>query len=124
MQNFLLNNLDILKGIHEGSWGILVILFLLTVLFTNKSLKKLATVSQMILRLFYVLMLLSGLSMIIAFNFPLFYTIKGILAVTLVGFMENCCGKMRKGEPYFTTFILSIILLTIVLLMGFRIISF
>jgi len=124
MKNFFLDNLDIFRGIHEGSWAFVAILFLVTVLLLKNSSKKFATISHMILRLFYVLMLLSGLSMIIAFDFPLFYTLKGILALVMVGFMEICCARMKRNTSYFFTFILSIILLIVVLLMGFRIISF
>ena len=124
MKEFLLNNLDILKYTHEGSWIFVAILFFLTVFLYKKSSKKSATITQMFLRIFYLLMILSGLGMIIAFNFPLFYTTKGIIAVVMVGFMEVCCGRLAKNAPYFTLFIVSTILLIVVLLMGFRIITF
>lgn len=124
MKEFLLNNLDILKYTHEGSWIFVAILFFLTVFLYKKSSKKSATITQMILRIFYLLMILSGLGMIIAFNFPLFYTTKGIIAVVMVGFMEVCCGRLAKNTPYFTLFIVSTILLIVVLLMGFRVITF
>ena len=124
MKEFLLNNLDILKYTHEGSWIFVAILFFLTVFLYKKSSKKSATITQMILRIFYLLMILSGLGMIIAFNFPLFYTTKGIIAVVMVGFMEVCCGRLAKNAPYFTLFIVSTILLIVVLLMGFRVITF
>jgi|GEM_PF-755428 len=124
MKEFLLNNLDILKYTHEGSWIFVAILFFLTVFLYKKSSKKSATITQMFLRIFYLLMILSGLGMIIAFNFPLFYTTKGIIAVVMVGFMEVCCGRLAKNAPYFTLFIVSTILLIVVLLMGFRVITF
>lgn len=124
MKDFLLNNIEVLKRTHEGSWLFVAILFFVTVFLYKKSLNKYATISQIILRIFFLLMILSGLGMIIAFNFPLFYTVKGIIAIIMVGFMEVCCGRLAQNTPYSTPFIASTILLIVVILMGFRIITF
>lgn len=110
--------LNILYQSHTGSWLILVIAFLLSCLFLGQK------ITPMILRLFYLIMLGSGIGMLIGLNFPIAFIIKGILAVILIGIMEMIVGRRRRGQPTVPFWIAFIILLAVVVLMGFHVISF
>jgi len=120
MENFFLNSVDIFRGMHQGSWGFLFILFFITYYLYIKAKNKPA----MILRLFYVIMLFSGIGLVIAYNFVIFYVIKGLIAVIMVALMEISCVRVKKGKKNLYAFYSGSILLIVVILMGYRVISF
>ena len=124
MENFFLNSVDIFRGMHQGSWGFLFILFFITYYLYIKAKNKPATILHMILRLFYVIMLFSGIGLVIAYNFVIFYVIKGLIAVIMVALMEISCVRVKKGKKNLYAFYSGSILLIVVILMGYRVISF
>lgn len=103
---------------HAGSWAILILLFVASVAFKRQK------VTQMIARLFYLIMIGSGIGMLIQLNYPLMYVIKGILAILLIGMMEMIMGRTRKNQPTGTFWIIFVILLALVVCMGYGVIKF
>ncbi|RAV20910.1 DUF1516 family protein [Paenibacillus contaminans] len=103
---------------HTGSWLITIILFILSFLFQGQK------VTPMLLRLFYLIMLVSGISMLFILEFPLAFIIKGLLAVVMIGSMEMILGRKRRGEKTMPLWLVFVVLLAIVVLMGFNVISF
>lgn len=103
---------------HAGSWAILVIFFVLSYFFQKQKWL------PMILRLFYVIMLVSGISMLVLMKFPLVYIVKGILAIGLIGVMEMLLVKKRKEEPHTLLWVLYSVFLLAVLILGFQVIRF
>ncbi|SDN25056.1 Protein of unknown function [Fictibacillus solisalsi] len=101
---------------HTGSWAILIILFLITY-FTRQK------VTLMLQRLFYLIMIVSGVGMLAQLNFPLHYVIKGILAIVLIGVMEMMVARKRKGNPMAAMWIVLIILFALVLLLAYNVIG-
>ncbi|MDM5197230.1 DUF1516 family protein [Fictibacillus enclensis] len=107
---------NILLQSHSGSWAILVILFLITY-FTRQK------ITLMLQRLFYLIMIVTGVGMLVQLHFPLHYVLKGILAIVLIGVMEMMVARKRKGNPMAAMWIVLIILLALVLLLAYNVIG-
>lgn len=103
---------------HKGSWAILVLAFLLTCIFQRQK------ITPIILRIFYLIMLISGIGMLVQLKFPLLYSIKGILAVLMIGVMEMICGRLRRNQPTGMFWVIFIILLGLIVSMGFGYLTF
>ncbi|MBO0994606.1 MULTISPECIES: DUF1516 family protein [Bacillaceae] len=113
---------------HSGLWEITILLFIISFILLKMGKPKSKKITQMILRLFYVIMIISGLGMLITLNFPWLYVIKGILALWLIWMMELILSKsvVRKEngpstKSYWTQFIIALVL---VVLIAAKIISF
>ncbi|MFD0620049.1 MULTISPECIES: DUF1516 family protein [Paenibacillus] len=103
---------------HAGSWAILVLMFVISCIFKRQK------VTPMITRLFYLIMLVSGIGMLVKLNFPLMYIVKGILALGLIGMMEMIMGRLRRNEPTMMFWIILVVLLALIVCMGYGVISF
>lgn len=117
-----------LQHLHINLWFILIILFFVTYFLIRSNKEKPAKILHMVTRLFYVLILGSGIGMVIILGFPVTFVIKGILAISLVYFMERILGKKKKNELdgkmesyYWIMFAVTIML---VVLIGYRVITF
>lgn len=115
---------DIAFASHQGSWAILVVLFIISFILYKVGKQKAGTIVQMILRLFFIIMLVSGVLMLIGYKFPLAFIVKGVLAVLLIGFMEMALGKTKRKESATVALLLTVVALVIVALMGYGVISF
>jgi len=106
---------------HSAAWLIMVILFILSIAFKKQK------VTPMILRLFYLIILGTGIGMLINLSFPLTYVLKGILAVVLIGLMEMILGRTKRGEgskmPVPAFWVIWVVLLIVIVLTGFGVIS-
>lgn len=83
---------------HAGSWFFTLLFFTVSYIALNKEKMKLQKITHMILRLFFVIMLISGIGMLVGFNFALTYVVKGILALALIAFMEMILVRTKKRE--------------------------
>lgn len=115
---------EIMYASHQGSWAFIVILFIASYILLKTNKAKAGQIVQMILRVFYLIMVISGIGMLIGYKFPLAYTIKGILAIILISFMEMACARVKRNEKSGVQLIVVAITLVIVILMGFGVISF
>lgn len=105
--------------LHITSWVILLILFFIAFAKPSKGL-------QMAVRLFYLIVLATGLDLI--FRFKVFgiahytgeYIAKIVLAIVLIGLMEMVLNKRKKNEPYKGIWIGFWVVLILVILLGFR----
>ena len=110
--------LNIFYQSHAGSWAILLLFFFLSY-FLQKH-KWL----PMVLRIFYLIMLISGIGMLVLLGFPLVFVLKGILAISLIGTMEMLLVKKKKAEPHTAFWGLFAILTILVILFGYNVIQF
>lgn len=122
--NIFIENVGIFQGIHRGSWFLLLVLFLLSYFLLSVGKEKIGKITHMVLRLFYIIMLFSGIGLLVAYNFSAFYSVKGIIALIMIGLMEISCVRAMKGKPNRIVFYAGSILLLVVILMGFRVINF
>ncbi|MFS0780210.1 YisL family protein [Bacillus sp. 1P06AnD] len=107
-----------LYSIHASSWVILLIAFFLTYILESKK------VMGIILRIFYIVMLGTGIGMIAKMGFPANFVVKGILAIILIGLMEMLLARQKRNKKAMPLWILFIIVVVIVILMGYQVISF
>mgnify|MGYP001943119622 CR=1 FL=1 len=114
---------------HAGSWAITVLLFIVSYVLLKMGKPKGQKVTHMILRLFFVIMVVSGLGMLILYQFPLMYVVKGILAIWLIVMMERILARTEVGgaqtsSPVGKYWIQMVIALLLVVLLGFEVIRF
>lgn len=109
---------NILKESHAGSWAILVVLFIVSVIFNRQK------ITPMITRLFYLIMLFTGISMLIKLEYPTTYVVKGILAIVLIGLMEMIMGRSRRREKTVVLWVAFIVVLAIIVSLGYGLFSF
>ncbi|HWO78290.1 MAG TPA: DUF1516 family protein [Bacillus sp. (in: firmicutes)] len=98
---------------HAGSWAILIVLFLISY-FVRKQ-----KISVMMQRLFYIIMLVTGIGMLVMRNFELLFVVKGILAILLIGTMEMLTIRSRKGKTVAGIWVGFVVLLVLVVLIGY-----
>ncbi|MBU8905014.1 YisL family protein [Desertibacillus haloalkaliphilus] len=113
---------------HIGSWALLVLLFIISYILLRAGKAKGQKITHMILRLFYVIMVVSGLGMLFQLGFPLNFSIKAVIGLWLIYVMEILLVRTQKGvlDSKQTTYywIQLIVSLIIVVLLGFRVIYF
>ncbi len=107
--------------LHITSWVIGIILFFVAVMMTNGS--KGQKITQMVLRVFYILILLTGIALFIqgmASEMGMLYGFKLLSGLFLIGFMEMILARMKKQKPANMFWILFFIILFITLFLGFK----
>ncbi|WKB35633.1 DUF1516 family protein [Terrilactibacillus sp. S3-3] len=107
---------DVLIHTHSGMWGVMVILFILSIILFRQS------IWRMLLRLAYLVMIVTGIWMLILQHFPGAFVLKGILALILVGMMEMALARRRKEQPSVLLWVLLAVDLIVILLLGYKII--
>ncbi len=107
--------------LHITTWVIGIILFFVAV--TMKKGSKGQKITHMILRLFYVLILLTGISLFIKgmdFDMGMLYGFKLIGGVLIIGMMEMILVRMKKQKPTTMFWVLLFIFLFITMFLGFK----
>ncbi|WP_409346266.1 DUF1516 family protein [Paenibacillus sp. MBLB4367] len=102
---------------HAGSWLITIILFVLSCLFLGQK------VTPMLLRLFYLIMLVSGVSMLVLLEFPRTFIVKGLFAIILIAAMEMILGRRRRNQSTKPLWFVFSPVLVFVVLLGFNVFS-
>lgn len=98
---------------HAGSWAIMVLLFIISYIFYRQK------VTGMILRLFYLIMLITGAGLLYHYSFPGLFIVKAVLAVILIGLMEMIIGRRARQERHGLFWIIWIIVLALVVSIGY-----
>lgn len=106
----------VLLEIHSGVWGIMILLFILSLVFYRQK------GWSMALRLSYLVMLVTGIWMLILHHFPALYDVKGVLAILLIGLMEMALGRRQKQKSTTLILVFSAIDLILILLIGYKVI--
>ncbi|WP_088103649.1 YisL family protein [Halalkalibacter urbisdiaboli] len=105
---------------HIGSWAIMIILFFVSYFLLKARKEKGAKIIQMILRLFYLIMIVSGVGMLVIYQFPLLFVFKGVLALVLLYAMEMILVGTKKGtlgskaSMYWILFAVSLIVVVVI----------
>ncbi|QDI90851.1 DUF1516 family protein [Salicibibacter halophilus] len=115
---------DMLFASHQGAWAFLPILFLIAFFLYRAGKPTGGRILRIILGIFYIIMIVSGVGLLFELGFPASYVIKGILAILLIGFMEMTLGKAKRGEGVAVWLTVVIAILVVVVLMGFGVIAF
>ncbi|SDJ06000.1 DUF1516 family protein [Natribacillus halophilus] len=110
---------NIFLASHQGAWAFLIILFLVAFPLYKAHKMTSAKIVSMILRLFYLIMIISGSGLLYTYGFPPHYLVKGMIALLMIGFMEMALGKAKRGKGGMVGFILAFISALLVVIMGF-----
>lgn len=111
---------------HITSWAIAIILFVITLALVNKDGKeKAAKITQMVLRVFFILVLLTGLDLFFRYYWELTGNlfaesiVKSLAGIWVIASMEMIVGKVKKGKSAFSGWLQFVIALILVLALGF-----
>jgi hypothetical protein len=77
----------------------------------------------MLTRLFFVLILVSGIDLLARVGFAGLAVLKGILGILLIGLMEMLVSRRLKGKPTGVFWILFFVVLGAILYMGFDVLK-
>ncbi|MEI2663552.1 YisL family protein [Rossellomorea sp. LJF3] len=107
---------------HITTWVVAIILFFVAVGLHNAGKKKGMKVVHMILRLFYLLIILTGALLFWKHQGinPALYGIKGLVGIGVIGMFEMILVRMNKGKSTNVLWIVMVIALLIVLYLGLR----
>lgn len=85
--------------LHITTWVIAVVLFLIAAFMQRDS--KGRKILHMVLRLFYILIIITGLTLFIEWSSsdPMLYGIKFLLGVLTIGMMEMVLVRSKKQKP-------------------------
>ncbi|MCM2675393.1 DUF1516 family protein [Alkalicoccobacillus plakortidis] len=115
---------------HAGSWAFLLLFFLAAYFLFRFGKPKASKIIYMIVRLFYIIMLVSGIGMLV-FNLNasadignfvsgnISFLIKGLLAIMLIGIMEVIMGKTKRRETTGSLWIVFVVLMVAVVALGY-----
>jgi len=110
---------DIFVASHQGAWALLIVAFLIAFFLYQAQKKTGGKIVAMILRLFYLIMVITGAGLLFQYGFPAHYLVKGIIAIVMIGFMEMALAKAKRGQKGITGFIVAVILAILVVIMGY-----
>lgn len=106
---------------HITTWVVAIILFFVANSLFKSGKEKPSKIVHMVLRLFYVLIIVTGI--IIASGLTKFsgeYIGKIILGILTIGMMEMVLVKLKKGKPTRVFWILFYVALILTILLGLR----
>ncbi|ARD49100.1 hypothetical protein SporoP37_13415 [Sporosarcina sp. P37] len=105
---------------HIFTWVVAIVLFLVSASMATGSKGK--TVTHMILRLFYVLIIITGAALFFKHMTidSALYGIKFVLGILTIGFMEMVLVRGNKGKNTGLMWILFIVALLATLFVGFK----
>lgn len=105
---------------HITSWALALILFFVALYLQKSGKEKGAKIVQMILRVFYILILITGIQLIIgAASLPFAYIAKIVFGILSIGFMEMVLVRGKKGKPTTMFWVLLLVSLAITIYLGF-----
>lgn len=104
---------------HQGTWGLLIIAFLIAfALYRTRKITG-GKVVAIILRLFYFIMIISGAGLLALTGFPILYIVKAFLALVMIGCMELALEQAKQGKNGWIGFIAALVSALIVVIIGY-----
>jgi len=106
--------------VHITTWVIGLILFFVAATMTNGS--KGQKITHMVLRLFYVLIIITGVALFIEYMDvnAMLYGLKFLGGILIIGMMEMILVRKKKQKPTTTFWILFLVFLFITMFLGFK----
>lgn len=113
--------------LHLGAWIIAFILLFAVVLLHKQGNARAAKIVQMILRLFYIVILISGIILLWGYfhgsKYLVVALIKSFMGIWLIGAMEMVSIRTAKEQATKSAWIQLIIAFVITLVLGFQVLS-
>ncbi|KAB2337173.1 YisL family protein [Cytobacillus depressus] len=105
---------------HITTWVLALVLFFIALGLHKSGKARGLKVVQMILRLFYLLIIGTGIWILSSLNsISMLYILKSLLGVAVIGFMEMIIVRSVKGKKTTTFWLLFVVTLILVLYLGF-----
>jgi peptidoglycan/LPS O-acetylase OafA/YrhL len=122
------NMLNGMLHMHVSSWTIGIILFIVTYFLIKKGKAKPQKITHMILRLFYILIIVTGVTIVslvtAEWGFPSEYVVKTILGLLVIGMMEMILVKAKKGIKSTLYWLLLVLSLILVFFYGYVVLTY
>nr|WP_295971206.1 YisL family protein [uncultured Bacillus sp.] len=83
---------------HITTWALALILFIIAVILNKQEKQRSLKLVQMILRLFYLLIIITGAIMLFSMNVNVTYMIKGALGIVVIGLYEMILSRSVKKQ--------------------------
>lgn len=106
--------------LHITTWVIAILLFLAAAFMNPES--KGRKILHMVLRLFYILIIITGLALFIEWSSadPMQYGIKFLFGILTIGMMEMVLVRSKKQKPVTLFWILFAVFLLVTIFFGFK----
>lgn len=106
--------------LHITTWVIGIVLFLAAAFMANES--KGRKIIHMILRLFYILIIITGLTLFIAHSSAdaMLYGMKFLFGILTIGMMEMVLVRSKKQKPVTLFWALFAVFLFVTMFLGFK----
>lgn len=108
---------------HVTSWGIAILLFIISFYMGRKGNEKFQKIAHMSLRLFYLFILATGGYLTFVYQFTGIVMIKSIVGLVVIMAMELVLVSMKNGKSVKGSFTLLVVALILVLYLGYVVIG-
>lgn len=104
---------------HMTAWFLALVLFFVALGLHKSGKEKGAKIVQMVLRLFYVLILVTGFGLLFSININLMYVLKAAVGLWVIAMLEMILIRTKKNEKASVLWIQFIVAVLLVLYLGF-----
>ncbi|WP_223700739.1 YisL family protein [Sutcliffiella deserti] len=104
---------------HITTWAIALILFLVVLALHKSGKAKGAKIVSMTLRLFYILIVATGILLLLEININGAYLWKALVGIVVIGLMEMITVRTRKAKSTTVFWVLFVLALVYVIYLGF-----
>jgi len=105
---------------HVTSWVIALILFFVAISLEKKGKTKGAKIVKMILRVFYLLIIATGVGLLLMLsNITVLYILKAVIGLWIIGLFEMILGRVSKNKKTTVFWVQFIVALVLVFYLGF-----
>ncbi|WP_404432034.1 DUF1516 family protein [Sutcliffiella horikoshii] len=104
---------------HISTWAIALILFVVVLFLTKTGKEKGAKITAMVLRVFYILIVVTGLQLGWTLLTNGQYVLKMVLGIVVIGLMEMIAVRTRKGKSTVVVWVLFVVVFAYILHLGF-----
>ena len=104
---------------HMTAWFLALVLFFVALGLHKSGKEKGAKIVQMVLRLFYVLILLTGFGLLFSININLMYVLKAAVGLWVIAMLEMILIRTKKNEKASILWVQFIVAVLLVLYLGF-----
>jgi uncharacterized membrane protein SirB2 len=108
---------------HVTTWFLTIILFAVAYFLQKKGKEKGLKIVQMILRLFYLLTLGTGIYLVHSYGYAPVVLFKGLIGLWVISTMEMVLVRKNKGKPVFAFGVQFFVSLVLVLFYGYVVIG-
>lgn len=104
---------------HITSWLIALILFVIAWSLTNSGKERAAKILQMVLRLFYIFIVVTGIMLLMKIDPTPLYHVKAVMGFIVISFMELAMVKKSKEKPASVYLLLFVLFFIATVSLGF-----